>query len=783
MKNDPVTQACTVPVAAKTRALDIGPATDATPPPRKSLENQVNDPILYTDEPDGESDFNASDLFKRRNYREDAEITELYGEPRQKLTVVDTGAGPNLVREAWLSPASLRLVQTGKLPTMLSASNEALSVTGVLRLRVQIGQLSALVWFAVVERFTVDILLGTSYIDRHIERICPMAGTMTPAQGGPVQIVQLGRDEQHSLLVFLLPDLPRESVTRTDHPPTSVGPVLTVADLEPSTDSTGLHCKECDHAVTVARKKLLPPNSETPVLVHCKVPGLSLLAPHPRLSRRNRIMMASGVMDVKKDVPFYVNVANFENYSVMLPRSALVGLVTHDLEAICTAANANRVPQPRPVTDRAQMVNVIDDPTPQATDEAEEKKEETPSTDWRTKVEVGEDIAEHRERILALLDEFKAMWDGHLGLIQAVTHNITLEPSSRPFHSAPYRAGPKMREHEKAEIDNMLKAGVIEPSSSEWASPIVFVPKKDGKLRFCVDYRKLNALTIRDSYPIPRMDECIDSLGDAGIFSTLDANSGYWQVEIHPEDKDKSAFSSHFGLFRFTRMPFGLRNAPATFQRVMDVILSSVRWQFALVYLDDVIIFSRSVEEHFAHVRTVLSLLQKAGVTLRIDKCCFFSATVDYLGHVIHPRRLAVSKRTCDAVSAFKPPKTATDIRSFVGLCNVFRRFIPNFAKIAAPLTAKLQKGQPTKFEELSDEEEKAFKSLKSKLVNPPILALPRSEGKFTLDTDACDTQVGCVLLQDQPDGHARPIGYWSRKLTKAEQAYTTTERECLAIV
>ena len=340
-----------------------------------------------------------------------------------------------------------------------------------------------------------------------------------------------------------------------------------------------------------------------------------------------------------------------------------------------------------------------------------------------------------------------------------------------------------MREHEKAEIDNMLKAGVIEPSSSEWASPIVFGPKKDGKLRFCVDYRKLNALTIRDSYHIPRMDECIDSLGDAGIFSTLDANSGYWQVEIHPEDKDKSAFSSHFGLFRFTRMPFGLRNAPATFQRVMDVILSSVRWQFALVYLDDVIIFSRSVEEHFAHVRTVLSLLQKAGVTLRIDKCCFFSATVDYLGHVIHPRRLAVSKRTCDAVSAFKPPKTATDIRSFVGLCNVFRRFIPNFAKIAAPLTAKLQKGQPTKFEELSDEEEKAFKSLKSKLVNPPILALPRSEGKFTLDTDACDTQVGCVLLQDQPDGHARPIGYWSRKLTKAEQAYTTTERECLAIV
>lgn len=187
------------------------------------------------------------------------------------------------------------------------------------------------------------------------------------------------------------------------------------------------------------------------------------------------------------------------------------------------------------------------------------------------------------------------MWDGHLGSVSGACHSFRLKADSQPVQAVPYRAGPKMREHEKAEIDKMLKAKVIEPSTSEWASPIVFAPKKDGTLRFCIDYRKLNAMTIRDSYPIPWMDECIDSLRNAAVFSTLDANWGYWQVPIRPDHRPNTSFTSHFGLYQFLRMPFGLKNAPATFQRLMDRILGSVRWQFALVYLDDVIIFSRTV--------------------------------------------------------------------------------------------------------------------------------------------------------------------------------------------
>lgn len=203
--------------------------------------------------------------------------------------------------------------------------------------------------------------------------------------------------------------------------------------------------------------------------------------------------------------------------------------------------------------------------------------------------------------------------------------------------------------------------------------------------------------------------------------------------------KDLTTFTSHFGLFRFLRMPFGLKNAPATFQRVMNIILSSVHWQFALVYLDDVIVFSKTLDEHFDHVRTVLRLLRNAGVTIRLDKCSFFATKVEYLGHTITPGKLAIHNRACDAVEQFKPLRTTTDIRSFLGLCNVFRRFVPNFSRVAAPLNKKLKKGQPSTFDELTQEEHGAYQPLKQALSTPPVLALPKLEGRYTVYTDSCD--------------------------------------------
>ena len=235
------------------------------------------------------------------------------------------------------------------------------------------------------------------------------------------------------------------------------------------------------------------------------------------------------------------------------------------------------------------------------------------------------------------------MWDGHIGTINLAKHRIELKEGSKPVYQQPYRAGPHQRQLEEEEIKKMLDADVIEPAITEWATPIVLAPKKDGSLRFFIDYRRLNELTVRDSYPIPRMDECIDSLGEARIFSTLDANSGYWQIELADEDREKTAFTSHSGVFQYKRMPFGLKNAPSTFQRTIDIVLATAKWKHAIVYLDDIVIFSRNVEEHMEHIASILAMLRNAGMTLKLKKCYFLQQRVDYLGHIVSPGKLAVA--------------------------------------------------------------------------------------------------------------------------------------------
>jgi len=297
---------------------------------------------------------------------------------------------------------------------------------------------------------------------------------------------------------------------------------------------------------------------------------------------------------------------------------------------------------------------------------------------------------------------------------------------------------------------------------------VVIVPKKDGSSRFCVDYRRLNAVTIKDAYPIPRMDDCIDSLGEATIFTTLDCNSGYWQIPVAQEDKDKTAFASHVGSYQFIRMPFGLTNAPATFQRALDILLAGVKWQFCLVYLDDVIIFSKTEEEHIVHVDYILNLLKKAGVSLKFRKSEFFKLSVDYLGHTIRPGKLEVTQSGTAALKHAEYPTTQTQLRSYLGSCNVYRRFVKNFASIASPLTDLLCKGMPETLRvPPTSEEVKAFEQLKDVLLSPPVLRLPHPEKPYVLDVDASAGQLGCTLLQEH-EKVLHPVGYWSKTLTPA---------------
>jgi RNase H-like domain found in reverse transcriptase/Reverse transcriptase (RNA-dependent DNA polymerase) len=267
------------------------------------------------------------------------------------------------------------------------------------------------------------------------------------------------------------------------------------------------------------------------------------------------------------------------------------------------------------------------------------------------------------------------------------------------------------------------------------------------------------------------------------FFTTLDCKSSYWKIPVRPEDREKTTFTSHEGLYWFLRMPFGLRNAPATFQRFVDITLSGLTWKSCLVYLDDIIVFSKTPAEHMAHVDAVLLRLYRSGLTLNLKKCHLLKDTVDYLGHVIRPGQHSVAEKNTVALIDMTQPTTQTELRSFLGLCNVYRRFVKGFAKIAVPRNILLRKGETPQLSPLSPEQVFAFDTLRASLLHPPVLALPRIEGAFNLDTDASDHQLGCCILQEQPDGTQKPIGYWSRGLTSAEKYYSTTEKECLEIV
>ena len=274
------------------------------------------------------------------------------------------------------------------------------------------------------------------------------------------------------------------------------------------------------------------------------------------------------------------------------------------------------------------------------------------------------------------------------------------------------------------------------------------------------------------------MDESLDSLRDAAYFTTLDANCGYWQINLRQGDRHKTAFVCHEGCYEYKRMPFGLCNAPASFQRVMDIVLNNFRWKTCLVYLDDVIIFSKNFDDPLKHVQEILQCLEDAGFSLKLKKCDFFKNEVDYLGHVVMPGKLAVAQRTIEAVKHFKLPETQTHIKSFLSLCNVYRRFVCNFARIAAPLNALLKKGMPAKLEPLNKEQLEAYNTLKEALINPPILRLPRINLPYSIDTDACEYQVGVALMQTHEDKTRHPVGFWSRSLNPAEKKIILLQSE-----
>ena len=387
----------------------------------------------------------------------------------------------------------------------------------------------------------------------------------------------------------------------------------------------------------------------------------------------------------------------------------------------------------------------------------------------------------HHEQIAKLLCNFQDVFassETDIGRTDKVRHKISTGDHA-PIKERPRRFPPK----EQAEIDRQIKQlldnGMIEASDSPWASNVVLVKKKDGSKRFCVDYRRLNNLTVKDAYPIPRIDDSLDALGGSRWFSTLDLASGYWQVELDEEAQEKSAFVVRGGLYRWKVMPFGLCGAPSTFERLMERVLAGLHWETLLVYLDDVIVYAKTVEDELNRLATVFQRLREAGLKLKAKKCHLFKESVLYLGHVVSGEGISTDPEKIRAVKEWPTPTTVKEVQSFLGLASYYRRFIARFSNIARPLHRLTEKGQQFVW---SEECEAAFQVLKTRLIEAPILAYPDPEQEYILDTDASNEGIGAVLSQLQ-GGRERVICYASRSLNKAERNYCTTRKELLAVV
>ena len=342
----------------------------------------------------------------------------------------------------------------------------------------------------------------------------------------------------------------------------------------------------------------------------------------------------------------------------------------------------------------------------------------------------------------------------------------------------------KKKEVAEREIESMLRQGVIIPSTSPWSSPVCMVTKKDGTIRFCIDYRKLNGLTKKNSYPLPRIDETLDSLGGNKWFCTLDLQSGYWQVGMKPEDMEKTAFSSHLGLFQYNVMPFGLCNAPATFEAMMETLLSDLLWKKCLVYLDDVVVFGKTFAECLSNLEEVIKRILDNGLKLKPKKCNLFKNTITYLGRIISPEGVKADPKKLESVESWEKPKGPKEIRSFLGFCSYYRDFLPDYSRVSNPMQI-LSHWTPGKRKEAfpwGKEQDESFRAVKALFRDTPVLRYPTAEDHFILDTDASNESIGAALSQVQ-DGVEVPIAFASNSLSKAQRNYCTTKRELLAVV
>ena len=383
-----------------------------------------------------------------------------------------------------------------------------------------------------------------------------------------------------------------------------------------------------------------------------------------------------------------------------------------------------------------------------------------------------------RETLLEYEDVF-ATDDLDLGQTDTITHRINTG-DAKPVAQRMYKLRYSWREPVKEELDSMLQKGIIRKSYSPWASPLLCVPKPNGKLRLCGDYRALNEATVSHQYALPRLDDILETLGGSKWFTSLDLAAGFWQLPLDEESKPKTAFTCMYGLFEFNVLPFGCKNAPSSFCSLMEIVLSGLNWERALAYIDDILIFTKTnFADHLADISAVFDRLRQHKLKVKVEKCSFAQKEVTYLGHTVGCQGVLPNKKKVQAITDWPTPKDQKDLRRWLATANYYRKYVENYSKIAHPLNALL--GKDTKFL-WTDKCATAFNTIKTKLTSAPLLRHIDFKRPFILSTDACEYGMGVVLSQEFEDGE-HPVAYASRSVPKHQRKYNVTEMEAAAIV
>ena len=511
-----------------------------------------------------------------------------------------------------------------------------------------------------------------------------------------------------------------------------------------------------------------------------------IIEPNEHFQAEYPLQMASTLVDINEACTGKVRVLNPFPTAISIKQDAVIGKAEaiegepavlakeEDSSEVANRATVRRVKflsedRSAPITEStARKTHGVGPEVPSHLDELYQKT--TENLDEEQKIRVAQMLNKFQDSFSR--DE----WD--LGLTHLAAHAIKTEGAA-PVKQPPRRVPMAYAEEEKKAIEDLKAKGVIRDSTSPWASPIVLVKKKDGSVRPCVDYRKVNELVKPDGFPLPRIQDCLDAAAGSKFFSTFDLLSGYFQIPLLEEDIPKSAFVCKYGHFEMTRMPFGLNNAASTFQRTMELALQGLQWITCLIYIDDVIVYGKSFDEHMHRVEEVLGRIKAAGFKLKAQKCLLLQTEVVFLGHVVSGEGVKPNPTNIAKIASWPVPKTPRQVKQLVAMGSYYRRYVKNFASMVRPMVELTKKGKKFLWTEAC---QRAIERMKKALVSTDIMGYPLNDGgEFILDVDASDLGIGGILHQVQGD-RERVIGYASRSLSKAERNYCITEKELLAV-